>query len=587
MNRNSPLLIFILFLVTPLLSMGDDLETRRKSLDKLLSEYWEYTLRADPFTASELGDKRWNDQLPDLSLAGWNERFETESQFLKRFEAINTSGFPEQEAINKQLIIRELKNSSDGKKFGRHLMPVNQFWGIHIQAAELAFNLSFQEVKDYEDFTKRLRGYPVLFAQVEEVLRAGMKENLVPPKFLLEKVVEQSQYITQMEPMETPFASPLQKMPESFSDDDRIRIREALIHAIRDQVIPTYQKFADFIEQEYAPSGNKEVGAWALPNGKERYAWLVRLRTTTDKTPEEIHQLGLREVARIESEMLKIAKQLGYPDVKSLDAELQTKSEFRAQSREQILDLYREYISRMEAKLPALFGRLPNAKLIIMQMEGFREREAAGAQYEPGAPDGSRPGRVLVNTYKPQERNVKFIEATAYHEGHPGHHLQTAIQQELPELPPFRQVIPNDAFREGWALYAESLGKDVGFYQDPYSDYGRLQNEMLRAIRLVVDTGLHFKQWNRQQVLEYFRLHSAMEEVTIQSETDRYIAWPAQALTYKTGELKILELRERAKTRLKDHFDIRKFHDQVLNAGALPLTILETRIDDWIDRESG
>jgi uncharacterized protein (DUF885 family) len=299
-------------------------------------------------------------------------------------------------------------------------------------------------------------------------------------------------------------------------------------------------------------------------------------------TPDEIHQLGLDEVARIEGEMLAIARRLGHTDLASFRASLETNPELRAKSPEHILGLYREHTDRMYARLPELFGRLPKAKVVVEATPDFREATSAAADYDIPAPDGSRPGRVNVNTFEATKRKTISIETTAYHEGVPGHHMQLAIAQELPELPPFRQQGGNTAYVEGWALYSERLGREVGHFEDPYSLYGHLEDEMLRAIRLVVDTGLHHKRWTRQQVVDFFHAHSAQDEVDIQSETDRYIVWPAQALGYKIGQLQILELRERARRELGERFDVRAFHDEVLGAGSLPLDVLESRIDAWI-----
>jgi uncharacterized protein (DUF885 family) len=404
----------------------------------------------------------------------------------------------------------------------------------------------------------------------------------MPPKFLLEKVADQAANLATQTGEKSPFAVPLTKFPESFSAADKDRIRKDLLAAIDTDVLPAYTKFAAFVKNEYAPKGRTEVGIWSLPNGAERYARNVRQMTTTDLSPEEIHQIGLREVTRIAGEMLTIAKKLGFNDLKSFNASLETNPAVRAKSPEHIIESYRKFTDQMYARLPQLFGRLPKAKLIITPTESFREKEASGADYNTGSPDGSRPGRVNVNTYDATSRKTISFESTAYHEGVPGHHMQLSIQQELPELPPFRQQGGYTAFVEGWALYAERLGKEVGYYEDPYSDYGRLNDEMLRAIRLVVDTGLHYKKWSRDQVVAFFRDHSAIDEVEIQSETDRYIVWPGQALAYKIGQLKILELRERAHRELGTKFDIREFHDQVLGAGALPLAALEQRINDWI-----
>jgi uncharacterized protein (DUF885 family) len=321
---------------------------------------------------------------------------------------------------------------------------------------------------------------------------------------------------------------------------------------------------------------------WSLPDGAARYAMRVRQSTTTNLTAAQIHDIGLKEVARIEGEMLDIAKKLGTSDLATFNAAVGRNPDLRAKSREQIVDIYRKYEDQMYAQLPKLFGRLPKAKLEVVPMEPFREKSAAGADYNEGATDGSRPGRINVNTSDPTERKTITMESTAYHEGVPGHHMQISIAQELTGLPMFRRQGGYTAFVEGWALYSEKLGKEVGFYQDPYNDFGRLNDEMLRAIRLVVDTGLHSKKWTREQVVKFFHNHSAIDEVDVQSETDRYIVWPGQALGYKIGQLKITELRERARKELGDRFDIRAFHDEVLGAGALPMNVLEQRVNDWI-----
>jgi uncharacterized protein (DUF885 family) len=326
---------------------------------------------------------------------------------------------------------------------------------------------------------------------------------------------------------------------------------------------------------------------WSLPQGAERYANVVERQTTTKLTPDEIHKIGLEQVALIEKDAMAVAKKLGFKDWKALAASIEKDPKRHFHSREEILAAYRKFIDRMKPQLPKLFGRLPKADVIVMKVEEFREKEASGAQYNQGTPDGSRPGHIMINTSEPETRKTISTESTAYHEGVPGHHLQIAIAQELEKMPPQRQQAFFAAFAEGWALYSERLGKEIGFYEDPYSDFGRLQDEMLRAIRLVVDTGFHSKKWTRQQVVDYFHAHSAIDEVDVQSETDRYISIPGQALAYKIGQLKILELREKAKKELGGKFDVRKFHDTVLDAGALPLDVLETRVNSWIGVEKG
>ncbi len=542
-------------------------------------------MRTQPEFASILADKRYNDQMSDLSEKAVNEQLADTRRFLARFEKIGTSGFSEQEKINRDLMVQDLRNQVADARFKDWQMPVNQMSGIHLFAVQFPSMLSFTSAKEYDDFIKRMKLYPRVFDQLTANMRKGMAARLMPPKFLLEKVAGQVEEIARQEAEKSPFAAPLENLPESISATEQQRIRREYLDAVRTSVLPAYAKFAAFVKNEYAPRGRTDVGVWSLPDGKTRYATYAKRMTTTDLTPTTIHDTGVREVARIEGEMLQIAKKLGYADLKSFNKAVEENQDLRPKSREQILDIYRRYTDLMYAKLPSLFGRLPKAKMEVTAVQSFREQSAAGANYEPPAPDGSRPGRVYVNTYQPESRKTISMESTSYHEGVPGHHMQIAISQELPELPPFRRFGGYGAFVEGWALYSERLGKEIGFYQDPYSDYGRLQDEMLRAIRLVVDTGLHDKKWTRQQVVDYFHDHSALDEVEIQSETDRYIVMPGQALGYKIGQLKIVELRDRAQKALGPNFDIRAFHDEILGAGALPLGILEKRIDDWIRGE--
>ncbi|HKI00805.1 MAG TPA: DUF885 domain-containing protein [Thermoanaerobaculia bacterium] len=564
-----------------------DLQARRDALNKLLAEQWDYTMSNSPEFASILGDKRWNDQLSDNSQAGIDADLAKTREFLTRFEAIDTTGFPEQERLNQELMVRGLKEGLEGARFKGWLMPVNQISGIHLGVPQFPPLLTFTTVKDYDDLITRYKKLPQAFDDTIGHMRAGMAARLMPPKFLLEKVVGQIDGIAAMDPEKSPFALPLTKFPKEVSEAEQKRIREQMLAAIRGSILPSYAKLGKFVKEEYLPKGRTEPGMWSLPEGEARYTWAVQQSTTSKLTPEEIHQIGLREVTRIEGEMLKIANKLGYKDLKSFNAAIEADPKHKAQSRQQILDLYTKYIDQMYTKLPELFGRLPKAKVEVVPVEEFREKEASGAQYNPGSPDGARPGRVQVNTSDATSRKTLTMESTAYHEGVPGHHMQLSIAQELPELPPFRQQGGYTSFAEGWALYSERLGKEVGFYQDPYSDYGHLQDEMLRAIRLVVDTGFHYKRWSREQVVKFFHDHSAIDEVEVQSETDRYIVWPGQALAYKIGQLKILELRERAKKELGAKFDIREFHDQILGGGALPLDVLEERIDDWIATEKG
>ena len=575
-------LVLCLFYAVQMIAAPVDIDARQKQLNALISELWEWNMQQNPVYASILGDKRYNDQLGSASEKTILEERAKEQDFLKRFEAIDGTGLPHQDVLNRELEIRSLKEDIEATDLKLWQMPVNQMNGIHIDAPQLVTVLSFQTVKDYDDYIARLQQLPRIFEEETANMRKGMAVGLMPPKFLLEKVVDQTNGIATLAPDKTPFAQPFENFPASFSDADKTRLKTAGLAAIKNDVLPAYAKFATFVQNEYVPKGRSEVGVWSLPNGDAIYAFDVRRSTTTDKTPEEIHQIGLQQVAEIEKQQLAIANKLGFKDLKSFRESVKANPKLYAQSREQILDLYRKYLAQMKPELPKLFGRLPKGDLIVMPVEPFREKDAPGAQYVPGTPDGSRPGHVEVNTSEPEKRTIISIESTAYHEGVPGHHLQGTIAQEVTGLPPFRQHAWYGAYGEGWALYSERLGKEVGFYQDPYSDFGRLEDEMLRAIRLVVDTGLHYKHWTREQVVQYFHDHSAIDEPNVQSETNRYIAWPAQALSYKMGQLKILELRARAQQQLGSQFDIREFHDQVVDSGALPLDVLEEQINVWI-----
>ncbi len=558
-------------------------DQRMKKLHQMLAEQWEYTLRTSPEFASILGDKRYNDKLSDFSQTAIESDLRQQRIFLRKFEGIDPAGFPEQEQLNRDLMVRNLRQQVESAKFKEWEMPVTQFGGIHIDSPQLVSSLSFSTVKDYEDYVARLKQIPRAFNETMIQMRKGMKDRLMPPRILLLQVAAQTEGIARQKPEETPFAQPANNFPKEFSEADRKRLRASVIAAIRDQVLPTYVTFARFVRNEYAPKGRTDMGIWALPQGNERYALAVRRQTTTNMQPEEIYQLGLREAARIEAEQTTIAKQLGFSDLKSLKESLKTNPDVHAKSRQQILDEYRTYTDQMWKRLPEMFGRLPKAKLEILPVEAFREKEAS-TSYNQGTPDGSRPGHVFVNTYDYEHQLTINNEDTAYHEGVPGHHMQISIAQELPELPPFRQQAGYTAYVEGWALYCESLGKEMGFYQNPYNNYGRLDDEMWRAARLVVDTGIHYKKWKREQVVQYLRDHSSQNEAYFQAETDRYIAWPGQALAYKIGQLTILRLREKARTELGNKFDIRAFHDEVLGAGALPMDVFEQRINAWIER---
>jgi uncharacterized protein (DUF885 family) len=558
---------------------------RSKALSALLAEIWEDTLKHSPEYASTLGDKRYNDQLSDYSSQAVNASLARGAAFIQRLSEIDTTGLPEQEQLSRDLMLRSLIDNQEGARFKEWEMPVNQMDGLYLSLPQLVNQLQFDTVKDYDDYIARLKKIPTAFSQIRTNMEFGMDDGRMPPAYLLEKVVTQTQTLADQKPAESPFALPLKKFPKSVSAAEQKRISGEVLDAIQTGVLPAYQRFAKFLKVQYVPKGRKDLGIWAIPDGEAYYAYRIRQSTTLNKSAAEIHQIGLDEVKRDEAEMLAIVHKLGFADLKSFSAALKTNPKEHPTSKDQLIEAYRGYIAQMKPRLPELFGRLPKAPLEVVPVPSYMEQSQAPAYYEQGTPDGSRPGRVYVNTYDFAGRSLASVEVISYHEGLPGHHLQIAIAQELKGLPTFRTQSYYTAYTEGWGLYSERLGKEIGFYQDPYSDYGRLEADMWRAIRLVVDTGVHSQHWTRQQMVDYFHEHSSIDEATVQSEVDRYIAWPGQALGYKMGQLKLLELREKAKTALGPKFDLRAFHDEVLDSGALPLDVLEQRVDSWIQKE--
>jgi uncharacterized protein (DUF885 family) len=585
--RSASTIFLGIFLAVASFAQGKDkdlkpVDDRRKELNQLLADEWEYEMRESPESATILGDYRYNDRWSDSSLAHIQQQKEDIAKWLARFNAIDTTGFPEQEKLNQSLMIRNLKENLEGMELKTYEMPVNQFFGAHLQLAQFVGVVPLDSTKHYEDYLARLHKLPLLVSQLIEVLQQGEKDKLLPPRFLLEKTVIQCKSIADPEGEANAFGQPATKIPEAVPPADRQRLHDAIIVAVNTEVRPAYNKLADFLAKDYAPKGRTEPGVWALPNGDALYRFNVRQSTTTNMDPQAIHQLGLKEVARIEAEQLSIAKKLGFADLKTFRASLKTNPKLTPSSANQLVEAYKSYIAQMQPELPKLFGLLPKTAVEIRPMQAFREKEAAGADYQQGTPDGSRPGVVYVNTSDYQNRTLTNVESTAYHEGVPGHHMQISIAQTLPDLPIFRQQAGYTAYVEGWALYAERLGKDIGFYKDPYSYYGHLSEEMLRAVRLVLDTGVHYKHWTRQQMIDFFHEHTSDDEPDLQAETDRYIAIPGQALAYKLGQLEILKLRQLAKDELGIHYDIRAFHDEILNGGALPLDVLDARVTAWI-----
>jgi len=560
-------------------------ETHRQQLHALFDEEWEYELRTQPEFATALGDNRYNDQLSDYSAKFYESDLEQKRKFLARFGAISTSTLNEQDSLSLTLMIRDLRQQVEGAQFKSWEMPVNQMGGPHLELPDLVHNSPFNNSADYQDYIVRLHQISRVFEQVTANMRQGMKDGLMPPKYLLEKAAAETDDIAGQNGEASPFASPVKNFPSTIPADEQTQLREQVLTAISQEIVPAYKRFAAFLHTEYVAKGRAEPGVWALPDGAARYRFSARRMTTTDLKPSEIHEIGLKQIAETEAQMLELAHKLGFKDLASLNAHIKNDRQFYAQSGQQIFDLYARYSREMEAELVKLFGRLPKSKLTVVVMEAARSKNAVPADYSIGTADGSRPGRINVNEYDPEHRLLLNVEAIAYHEGVPGHHLQLSIAQELPDLPAFRRHGGYTAFVEGWALYSERLGKEVGRYQDPYSEYGRLENEMWRAIRLVIDTGVHEKKWSREQMVDYFHRYTAMDEPNVQSEVDRYIAWPGQALAYKLGQLEILKLRDEARQKLGSKFDLRSFHDAVLGNGALPLDVLDSQIRAWIQRQ--
>jgi len=563
------------------------LEDRRKALNDLFHEYWEAYLARNPEFASSIGDTRFNDKVSDNSVKAYNAWLEHEQNWMLRLAAIAPDGLNDQEKLSRELLLRSFADEQEAAEFKPWEMPVTQMDGIQTEYPQLVALLSFKSVKDYDDWIARLHAIPDAFAQVTTNMSIGVDDRRVPPKFILEKIDEQVKQLAAQKPEDSPFALPLKKFPASITVADQERIKTEMLDAISKEVLPAYSRFARYLEVSYIPAGRAEPGIWALPDGTKYYQYLIRHMTTTELTADQIHQIGVDEVKKDEAEMLAIAQKLGFKDLASFRASLKTNPKLKATSPDALLASYKGYLAPMQAKLPSLFGTLPKAPFEVVPVPDYMAKTAPPAYYEAGTPDGSRPGRLFIDTYNATDRNLYQVESIAYHEGIPGHHLQISIAQELQGIPEFRKYGDYTAFIEGWGLYAERLGKDVGFYQDPYSDYGRLEADIWRAIRLVVDTGVHSQHWSRQQMVDYFHEHSNIDETSMQAEVDRYIAWPGQALAYKVGQLKILELRDRAQKALGDKFDIRAFHDQVIDAGALPLDLLEARIDAWIAEQKG
>lgn len=547
--------------------------------NKLFDEFYETGLKNSPERATAFGDYRYNSLLSQHSLAEIARQHSEADDFLKRLQAIPTDGMGDKDLLSHRLLEVQLEREDINYSLKNYEMPVSQQRGVHTGLADLPLSVPFDSVQHYQDYISRLHQIPRVLEQNMEVLRQGLKDGLMPPKFLLEKVPGQCDGIVSA----NPFIGPTKKFPADFSDADKKRLTDEMTKAINDEVFPAYKKFADFVRADYAPKGRTTLSIESLPEGKRRYAEAVKMMTTLNVTPAEVHEIGLKEVERITAEMTKLAQANGQKDLASFRKAIHDDAKWTPKSEQQIVDDFANYIHQMEPKLPELFGLLPKAPVTVEPIPDFAKAEAT--HYVAGTPDGKRPGRVVVAVADPTKRSLTNDEAVAYHEGVPGHHMQISIAQTLPDLPKFRLRGGYSSYAEGWALYAEELGKEIGFYKDPVSDYGRLNSELFRAVRLVVDTGIHDQNWSRDKVIEYMHENDVNDAVA-QTETDRYISWPGQALAYKMGQLTIRKLREQAKTQLGAKFDIKAFHDEILNGGAMPLDLLQERVGRWIKEQA-
>jgi len=566
-------------------------QSKAQQLAGLYEQYWDASLKLNPLQATLQGDRRYNDQLPNfLSAAYRQQSHDLTTQWLGKVEAIGPDGLSGQDLLSYEIFVRDARSALAAEQFPSWMQPINQFYNVASIAAMLGSGTGaqpFETVEDYDAWARRAAGLPALFEQAIANMREGMKAGVVQPRALMEKVLPQLDAIIRPTAEETLFWSPVRNLPESFSAADRQRISADYKRLIENRIMPSYRALRGFIATEYLPATRASDGMSALPNGAAWYAFNVRQSTTSDLTPDQIHQIGLDEVARIHAQIDAVMKQVKFRgSMQKFFKFMQNDKRFAFANEEAMLSYYRGLEARVDANVPKLFSLTPKAKFEVRPVEPYRAQSAAGGSYMRPSQDGKRPGIFYVNTYDLPSRKTWDAEDLYLHEAIPGHHYQLGLQQELGAMPSFRRFGGETAFIEGWGLYAESLGKDLGVYQDPYNYFGYLQNELWRAIRLVVDTGLHAKGWSRQQVIDYMLENSAASQTDAVSEAERYMAIPGQALAYKVGELKIMQLRKQAETALGPRFDIRAFHAEVLKDGSVPLDILQQKLERWIQNPS-
>ncbi len=562
-------------------------DAKVERLNALYEQYWEENLLRNPISATFQGDPRYNDQWPNtLSQAYRDETHAFNTRWLESVRAVGSEGLEGQDLLSYEIFVRDLQKSLDGERFPGWMQPVNQFGSLTTLAVQFGSGTGaqpFKTVEDYDNWLARGARFPVLVDQAIANMREGVAAKVVQPRALMVKVLPQLDDVIKPRPEDTLFWMPIANMPASFSDAEKARLTSGYRDMIATEILPALRRLRAYVADEYLAQARQSAGLDALPDGRDWYAFNAANYTTTDMTPAAIHQLGLEEVQRIHGEIRGVMREVGFKgSLQEFFQFMQNDPRFSFADEPALLAHYRGLEEKINRRIPEQFSLIPKAGFEIRPVEAFRARSAAGGSYQRPSEDGTRPGIFYVNTFDLPTRKTWDAEDLYLHEAIPGHHFQLALQQELTDLPKFRRFGGETAFSEGWGLYAESLGRDLGAYTDPYSYFGYLQNELWRAIRLVVDTGLHSKNWTREQVIAYMLENSAESETQATAEAERYMAIPGQALAYKIGELKIKELRKRAETALGDRFDIREFHAEVLRDGSVPLEVLEDKIDRWI-----
>jgi len=557
------------------------------ALHALFDEQFERDLEMNPVSATFIGDYRYNDRMANSNSPEYIAMATAmDDEFLARLLEIDRAQLGYQDQLSYDLFKINREQSLEGNQFPSELQPINQFYSIANFFAQLGSGTSahpFKTVKDYEDFLSRADDYSIIVDQLIANMKQGMQQGVTQPRILMQKLLPQVNAHIVDDPKDSNFYTPVTNMPEDFSDEDRLRLMAAYEDKISNTIIPSYQRISNFLGDEYIDNARDTVGLYAQPNGENWYAYLVRLYTTTDMTPDEIHQIGLDEVSRIHEEMLGVMEEVGFDgDLKEFFEFVNTDDQFFFDEAEELIQGYRDMSDRITELSKDLFDVMPKTAFEVRRTEPYREASAAKGSYQSGTPDGSRPGIFYANAYNIKARGKWAMESLFLHEAIPGHHFQIMIQRENEDLPGFRRFGGFTAYSEGWGLYAESLGKELGVYTDPYQYFGGLNAELWRSIRLVVDTGLHAKQWSRQEVLDYMFANSAVAEVRAVAEAERFMAIPGQALAYKVGQLKIREIRDKAEATLGDKFNVKDFHTEVLKDGAMPLSMLEAKIDRWV-----